>query len=372
MAIQGEKEIVNPLSATDLQLSSPSKTPLSDMGGMSSALYRLKWAIGYRLLGPDSWTRKMRMRLAYEGWLSSHVKGWFGFLLWRLAIRIPFNATIAGQDYPVRSVAERKELSKRIMWVYQSSPFEEEVRGEHAGVLRFSFRGKDLAFPYDGNRYSTKVVLKQFFIDEPYAGLEVEGRDVVDIGSCIGETPIYFCLRGARSVIALEPYPATYARARQNISTNGFDDKVTLLNEGAGASGWMKLTRSETNLWANAVPSSDGQEVRFNSLKDMITKFGIKTAVLKFHGEGSEYEFLEDASSEDLAHFPQIALKYHYGATPIVRKLESAGFTITRKWDLHFSYNPSSSSPKYEAGLILAKQAGGSSLRHSSSQERSR
>ncbi|MDA4123973.1 MAG: FkbM family methyltransferase [Thaumarchaeota archaeon] len=199
-------------------------------------------------------------------------------------------------------------------------------------------------------------MLKEFFIHEPYGGLDVEGMDVVDIGSSIGDTPIYFGLKGARRVISFEPYPATYAHAKHNISANGFDDRVILLNEGAGVSGWMKLSRSERNLWANAVPSNDGQEVRFNSLNDIISRFGIEKAVLKFHGEGSEYEFLLNASAEDLAHFSQIALKYHYGAKPILEKLKSAGFNITRKWDLHFSFNSSSSSPRYEAGLILAKR----------------
>ena len=357
MAFQGEKEIVNTLSSTDLQLSSPFRTPLSDMSRASLGFYRLKWEIGFRLKGPNSWTRKTRKRLAYERWVSSHVKGWFRFLLWRLGVRAHFKATVEGQEYHVRNAAERRELSDHIKQAYQPSPFEEERRGEQAGILRFSFRGKNLVFPYDGNRYSTSTALKEFFINEPFAGLEVEGMDVVDVGACIGDTPIYFSLKGARRVIALEPYPATYARGKQNISANGFDDKVTWLNEGAGSTGWMKLTRAETNLWANAAPSSDGQDVRFNSLKDIISRFGIGTAVLKYHGEGSEYQFLEDASPEDLAHFPQIALKYHYGATPIIRKLKSAGFTITKKWDLHFSYNQASSSPRYEAGLIIAKRS---------------
>jgi len=201
-------------------------------------------------------------------------------------------------------------------------------------------------------------VLTECFIDEYFAGLDVAGADVVDVGACFGDTPVYFCVKGARRVIALEPYPATYGRAKHNISLNGFDDKVILLNEGAGSSGWMRLARNDMNLWANAVPSADGEKVRFNSLRDMVTRFGIEKAVLKYHGEGSEYEFFEDASPEDLARFPQIAMKYHYGDKQIVKKLESAGFTIVRKWDLHFSLNPSSSSPNYEAGLILARLKG--------------
>jgi FkbM family methyltransferase len=347
--------------ATSLLLSSPFKNPLADMGGITSFLYRLKWAIGYRLIGPSSWTGPIRRRLSYERWLTSHAKGWPRFLLWRLGLKVPFHVSVAGQQYHIQNEAQRAEFSKYARDVYQPFPFEEERLGRRAGVFRFSFRGKRLAFPYNETRDGTSVVLREFFLGEPWGGLDVEGKDVVDIGASIGETAIYFCLKGARRVIALEPYPAAYERARQNILANGFDDKVTLVNEGAGTSGWMKLSRSETNLWANAIPSSDGLEVRFNSLKDIITRFGIKTASLKLHGEGCEYALLENASPEDLAHFPQIVMKYHYGATQILKNLKSAGFEITRHWNLHFSYNPKSPNPNYEAGFILAKQAGGPS-----------
>jgi len=131
---------------------------------------------------------------------------------------------------------------------------------------------------------------------------------------------------------------------------------VTLLNEGGGSSGVMTLSTSDTNLWANAVPSQDGEVVRFNSLRDLVSRFGIEDAVLKYHGEGSEYAFFEEASPADLRRFSQIAMKYHYGGGPIIRKLEKSGFTIARTWDLHFSYNASSSSPRYEAGLVLANR----------------
>jgi FkbM family methyltransferase len=347
--------IIEPSSLSAPQLTGPSKTPLSEMGKPARAFYRFKWIFGYRLIGPSAWTRKIKTRLVYESWVMSHVNGWPSFLLWRLGIRIPFSATVAGRDYRVTNSVDRSELSKNIRESFQPSPFEEDVRGEHEGIFHFTFKGKELSFPYVGDRYGTMVILREFFVREPYGGLDVAGKDVVDIGSSIGDTPIYFALGGARRVIAFEPYPATYGRAKQNISANGFDDRVILLNEGAGVQGWMKLTREERNLWANAVPSTDGQEVRFSSMKEIISRFDIDKAVLKFHGEGSEYEFFLNASNVDLGHFPQIALKYHYGAKPIVKKLREAGFTIQRKWDLHFSYNSSSSSPRYEAGMILAK-----------------
>lgn len=353
----GAKEaLAKPIPPAELLLARPFRTPVSEMGRLAWAGYRLKWAFAYRLIGPSSFTRRVKKRLAYERWVMSKVRGWPGFTLWRLGIRVPFAASVGGRQYTVGNEAQRDQFSRQVRRTYQPFPFQEDATGEHTGAFKFKFGGKDLTFDYGRDRFGSLVVLTECFIAEYFAGLDVRGADVVDVGSCIGETPVYFCVKGANRVIALEPYPATFAKAKHNVSLNGFDDRVTLLNEGAGASGWMRLARTDMNLWANAVPSPEGEAVRFNSLRDIITRFGIKEGILKYHGEGSEYEFFDSASPEDLRHFTQIAMKYHYGDRQIVRKFERSGFTIVRKWDLHFSFNASSSSPNYEAGLILAKR----------------
>ena len=336
------------------RLERPFWTPLTNASRAGSALFRAKWEIGYRLIGPASWTRRLHSKFSYELWTLSNVGGRGGFLLWRLGLRRPFVARVSGEEYHITNQVEGRTFSDIVWRSFKPSPFREEVTGQRKGVFHFTFEGRDIAFPYDGDRYGSLTVLHEFFVKEPYAGLDVSGIDVVDVGASIGDTPVYFCLKGARRVIAFEPYPDTYAQAKRNISENGFDGRVTLLNEGAGASGWMRLTPEKRNLWANAVPTSNGVDVRFNSLHDIVTRFEIERAALKFHGEGSEYQFLESASKEDLRRFPQIVLKYHYGARRIVKKLEESGFTILRKWDLHFSYNSHSSSPRYQAGMILA------------------
>jgi FkbM family methyltransferase len=334
----------------------PFETPVTRMGELSWAAYRLKWAIGHRLIGENSWAWKVRKRLGFQRWVLSHVHGWPHLVLWRAGIRRPFTATLAGKKYEVIDEAQKLELSRQIRRTYNPFPFREAVSGDGTGVFSFSFAGKGLEFGYGRDRFGSQVVLTECFVYEYFSGLDVEGRVVIDVGSSIGDTPVYFAVRGARKVIAFEPYPATYARARYNISLNGLDDRIALLNEGGGASGLMKLARADMNLWANAVPSPEGEVIRFNSLRDVVTRFEIDDAVLKYHGEGSEYEFFGKASTEDLRRFSQIAMKYHYGGKQIIRKLERSGFSIVRTWDLHFSYNASSSNPRYEAGLVLAKR----------------
>jgi FkbM family methyltransferase len=352
MTVQGVETDVSP-SGKLPEL--PIRTPLADMSRIGVWWYGLKWRVGYRLIGPASWTRKVKGYMLYLRWIMTHVKGWPRFLLWRVGIRAPFKATVSGKEFRVRSAAERIEFSKQLKSTYNPLPFEEEILGKRSGVFKFRYKDKPLAFPYAGDRNGTLVVLKEFFLSEPYARLDVAGKDVLDIGATFGDTPIYFAIRGAKRVIALEPYPATYALAKGNIENNGFGDRITLLNEGAGRTGVMRLTRQPVNFWANAVPSDDGEDIHFNSLKDLVTRFGLEKAALKLHGEGSEYALLESASDEDLAHSPQIVLKYHWGGRRIADRLVKAGFEIVEMWDLHFSYNENSSFPRYEAGMMWAR-----------------
>ncbi|MEM3860276.1 MAG: hypothetical protein QW478_12900, partial [Candidatus Micrarchaeaceae archaeon] len=74
-----------------------------------------------------------------------------------------------------------------------------------------------LSFFYEN--YNVKFDLKntgglvETFFKDAYQFLKVEGKDVIDIGANIGDTAIYFAIKGARKVISLEPYPYTFAQA---------------------------------------------------------------------------------------------------------------------------------------------------------------
>ncbi|MGC9108154.1 MAG: FkbM family methyltransferase [Infirmifilum sp.] len=83
------------------------------------------------------------------------------------------------------------------------------------------------------------------FLDGDYNDLDVKDHVVVDIGAGIGDTVIYFALRGARKVIALEPYPALYSIALRNIEANNVGNRVQLLNAGLGNSDYYACASYE-------------------------------------------------------------------------------------------------------------------------------
>jgi hypothetical protein len=55
-------------------------------------------------------------------------------------------------------------------------------------------------------RFTHNMILGTFDLNV-YGAIDVKDKIIVDLGSFIGDTPIYFALKGAKSVIALEPHP---------------------------------------------------------------------------------------------------------------------------------------------------------------------
>jgi hypothetical protein len=50
-----------------------------------------------------------------------------------------------------------------------------------------------------------------------YKSLSVKDRVVVDVGAFVGDSAIYFALKGARKVIVIEPHPGAYKEMLDNI-----------------------------------------------------------------------------------------------------------------------------------------------------------
>ena len=55
---------------------------------------------------------------------------------------------------------------------------------------------------------------------------------VIDIGANIVTIQIYFCVEGAKKVIASGPYPYTFKLLSENVNINGCEEKIIPLNEG--------------------------------------------------------------------------------------------------------------------------------------------
>jgi FkbM family methyltransferase len=197
----------------------------------------------------------------------------------------------------------------------------------------------------------------QEFIDEEYSQLDVKKRDVVDIGGSIGDSAIYFALRGARRVYSFEPFPHTFELARRNIRLNGLGAKVKLLNKAvSGAGGSIHIrkdfgVRIDSNLSDGM--SARGKRIGIVSLDSIVSRYKVKNAVLKIDCEGSEYGIIQKASRKALGAFSQIMIEYHYGYMDLERKLGDAGFRVTHTIPKYAAYY-NTMRPAMYIGKVLA------------------
>ena len=80
------------------------------------------------------------------------------------------------------------------------------------------------------------------FFNEEYKFMNVKDRIVIDIGANIGDSAIYFALKDAKEIIALEPFTNNFESAKRNIVENKLDQKIKVLQAGcSGKTGHMTI-----------------------------------------------------------------------------------------------------------------------------------
>ena len=138
-----------------------------------------------------------------------------------------------------------------------------------------------------------------------YEPLGVEGRVVVDVGAFIGDSAIYFALKGAKRVIAIEPHPGAYAEMLDNIRLNNMENVIIPVNAGlASKSGKICIENVDTSNCLNAAPAV--------TLSELISRFGIdpSDAVIKMDCEGCEFDIILN-DYEHVKLFRELILEYH-------------------------------------------------------------
>ncbi len=225
--------------------------------------------------------------------------------------------------------------------------------------INFKFLDRLISLVYDSTQHltnTTVMLIKEQFIEEQYGWLDVKGKKVVDIGANIGDTAIYFALKGAKHVYAFEPYPYSYRIAFRNIKLNRLEDKITVLNEGcSGKESVIKIDTTYKNTSGTDLKIfSKGKRIKITTLNDIVKRFNINhPAILKIDCEGCEYGVLLKADDSDLRKFKQIQIEYHYGYLNLEKKLEHAGFKISRTTPKH-SINQEAEDKELFIGLIYA------------------
>jgi FkbM family methyltransferase len=221
------------------------------------------------------------------------------------------------------------------------------------------YKGRQLGFNYNTSEekiHAILMIIGEFF-DEPHSMLDVKGREVVDVGAYIGDTPIYFALNGAKHVYGLEPYPYSYKLAKKNIATNKLDSKITMINAGCGSKkGSIKIqTQYDKGMAGSELKfSKSGKTIPIIPLSSIVERYKLRNAVLKIDCEGCEYEIVVKSKNETLRKFSSILIEYHYGYPRLGKKLKAAGFRIKHLEAEHIMKNVNVKDKEMHAGTIVA------------------
>ncbi len=205
---------------------------------------------------------------------------------------------------------------------------------------------------------NTISMINHQFLHDQYSWLDPKNKIVIDVGANIADSSMYFALKGAKKVYALEPSPYSYSLAKKNIRLSGMEDRITLLNNaGGGAPGFVHIdSDAETFGGADLKHLAKGKRIGVVTLKGLLSRYELGTdCLLKMDCEGAERDIIINSDINTLRKFDRIMLEYHYGYLDIEKKLKAAGFKVKHTAPVR-SFNPEAEKTEMVIGLITAEK----------------
>jgi len=159
----------------------------------------------------------------------------------------------------------------------------------------------------------------KIFEEKKWDFLNVQNKSVLDIGAFVGDSAIYFILKGAKKVYAIEPYPNAYNEMWDNIILNDMEKQIIPINVGINYKrnyvviNTKKIDEAEDTLFKS---EGIGMRIPAGKLSKIIDKYNIDAQVLKIDCMGCEYDLiLKDYDT--IKEFEEIGFKYNAYNTKI-------------------------------------------------------
>ncbi|NCP87341.1 MAG: FkbM family methyltransferase [Anaerolineae bacterium CG_4_9_14_3_um_filter_57_17] len=206
--------------------------------------------------------------------------------------------------------------------------------------------------------------IKKTWLDRIYQryGFEIQPEwCVLDVGAAPGDFAI-FAARAANSrVLAVEPFPESFALLNENLTLNHVKNAQTLETALGKQGGTLKMDIASgepvkfTSREGSDSPEAGAVTVFAISLAELLEKQSIRSCdLLKLDCEGAEYDILLPASAETLARIQRIVLEYHDNRPPhqhaeLTALLQANGFqtqTFPNPAHSHLGYLRAEQTPK--------------------------
>jgi FkbM family methyltransferase len=181
--------------------------------------------------------------------------------------------------------------------------------------------------------------IANIFLENVYRDFPVEGKIVIDIGANIGDSCIYFALRGAEKVIGVEPFPIYYEIAKKNVELNNLSDRITMVLAGcSGKQGHINIDPSfEKGIFSKLSSGSNGDvAVPLMTLESILqqNKVGHRQTALKVDCEGCEYDIIMNSEVQIFENVTDLVMEYHGQYKPLMHRMEKLGFRVKRKEEI--------------------------------------
>jgi hypothetical protein len=252
--------------------------------------------------------KALACRYLFDNWLSLMIR----YALHRLGFAVKLTAKIRGCIFEISPETFEQLVSRSSRGLIKSIKCVDgrifvngvEVKNLDEVIYNLETWARVLGWAYDSKGYWIKDGVKfrrmcwsilEIFDYGEYKLLGVKDRVVVDVGAFVGDSSIYFALKGARKVIAIEPNPEAYVEILENIKLNNLENIIVPIN---------------------AYLISEQNKARFGeapvvTLNDVVSKYSIDgNAVLKMDCEGCEFDIILN----DYAHirvFNEVIFEYH-------------------------------------------------------------
>ncbi len=257
----------------------------------------------------------LKAREIFQNWLSATIK----YILWKSGILktncIEVKCASGG------GVCIEPEFYGRIIRGYYHGYLKNvECNGDHIvlnGIRVLAkprFNGRYWDFGFARFIRFRDVVLEEF-IKQPYSLADYRERVVLDVGAYVGDSSIYFALRGAKNVYALEPHPIAYQEMVENIRLNGMEDKIIPINAAlASKPGIVRINVDIEQTTGTLYKPQDFTEgvykVNAMTLEQLINNYNIKPDILKMDCEGCEFDIVIN-DQEHIKLFKELIIEYH-------------------------------------------------------------